>query len=154
MMVLVTGAPGQVGLHLVEELNDARVAVTAMVRADAKAMDLPPSVDHVVARLDDPPPVDVLREFDRVFLTSPSRGEEAELEVGFVDALVTAGHRPRVAKLSATGSRSRTALCASCAATVGTSTCHDDPAAAEGSGRLRQVVTRLRAMPRMPVQEQ
>jgi uncharacterized protein YbjT (DUF2867 family) len=117
-MILVTGATGQVGLRLVEELNDARVAVTAMVRADAKAMDLPPSVDHVVARLDDPPPVDVLREFDRVFLTSPSRGEEAELEVGFVDALVTAGHRPRVAKLSATGSRSRTALCASCAATV------------------------------------
>ena len=102
-MILVTGATGQVGLRLVEELNDARVAVTAMVRAEAKAMDLPPSVDHVMATLDDPPPADMLREFDRVFLMSPSREEQAELEVGFVDALVTAGHRPRVVKLAADG---------------------------------------------------
>jgi NAD(P)H dehydrogenase (quinone) len=103
MMILVTGATGQVGLRLVEELNDARVAVTAMVRAEAKALDLPPSVDHVVATLDDPPPAEVLREFDRVFLMSPSHEEQAELEMGFVDALVTAGHRPRVVKLTADG---------------------------------------------------
>ena len=102
-MILVAGATGQVGLRLVEESNDARVAVTAMVRAEAKALDLPVSVDHVVATLDDPPPAEVSREFDRVFLMSPSHEEQAELEMGFVDALVTAGHRPRVVKLTADG---------------------------------------------------
>ncbi|WP_433296051.1 hypothetical protein ACQPZQ_15020 [Pseudonocardia sp. CA-142604] len=46
-----------------------------------------------MATLDDPPPAEVLREFDRVFLMSPSHEEQAELEMGFVDAIVTAGHR-------------------------------------------------------------
>jgi NAD(P)H dehydrogenase (quinone) len=103
MMILVTGATGQVGLRLVEELNDARVAVTAMVRVEAKALDLPPAVGYLVATLDDPPAPEVLQEFDRVFLMSPSSEEQVELEVAFVDALITAGHRPRIVKLAADG---------------------------------------------------
>jgi uncharacterized protein YbjT (DUF2867 family) len=103
MAILVTGASGQVGYRLVEELADARADATAMVRVAAQALDLPPAVDHVVASLDDPPPPDVLRVFDRVFLMSPAREAQVQLETIFIDGLVAAGHHPHVVKLSADG---------------------------------------------------
>jgi NAD(P)H dehydrogenase (quinone) len=103
MPILVTGATGQVGYRVVEELADAGAEATAMVRVAARAQDLPPVVAHVVASLDDPPPPEVLQEFDRVFLMSPSREEQVELEILFIDALVAAGHHPHVVKLSADG---------------------------------------------------
>jgi NAD(P)H dehydrogenase (quinone) len=84
-VILVTGATGRVGYHLLEALADARADVTAMVRVDAKADDLPGTPQHVVATFDDPPPAEVLRGFDRVFLLSP------------------AGHRPHVVKVAADG---------------------------------------------------
>ena len=102
-MILVTGATGQVGYHLVERLADAGVRTTAMVRVGAKAADLPTGVDHVVASLDDPPPPEVLRAFDRVFLLGPAREEQPELEIVFIDALLAAGHRPHVVKLACDG---------------------------------------------------
>ena len=71
-MILVTGATGQVGYHLMEELADAGAEATAMVRVEAKAADLPGSPQHVVASLDDPPGAEVLQAFDRVFLLSPA----------------------------------------------------------------------------------
>jgi NAD(P)H dehydrogenase (quinone) len=102
-VILVTGATGRVGYHLLEALADARADVTAMVRVEAKAGDLPGNPKHVVATFDDPPPADVLRGFDRVLLLSPAIEEQAELETVFIDALVAAGHGPHVVKVAADG---------------------------------------------------
>jgi NAD(P)H dehydrogenase (quinone) len=102
-VILVTGATGQVGYHLMEELADAGAEATAMVRVEAKAADLPGSPQHVVASLDDPPAAEVLRAFDRVFLLSPAHEGQVELETIFIDALVAAGHRPHVVKIAVDG---------------------------------------------------
>ncbi len=102
-MILVTGATGRVGYHLMEKLADARADVTAMVRVEAKAADLPGTPQHVVATFDDPPPAEILQRFDRVFLLSPAHEEQAALETVFIDALVAAGHRPYVVKIAADG---------------------------------------------------
>jgi NAD(P)H dehydrogenase (quinone) len=102
-VILVTGATGRVGYHVLEALADAHADVTAMVRVDAKAADLPGTALHVVASFDDPPPAEVLRGFDQVFLLSPAIEEQAELETVFIDALVAAGHGPHVVKIAADG---------------------------------------------------
>jgi NAD(P)H dehydrogenase (quinone) len=103
VVILVTGATGRVGYHVMAALADARADVTAMVRVEAKAADLPGTPRHVVATFDDPPPAEVLRGFDRVFLLSPAIEEQAELETVFIDALVAAGHGPYVVKIAADG---------------------------------------------------
>jgi uncharacterized protein YbjT (DUF2867 family) len=102
-VILVTGATGNVGYRLLENLDDAAVPATAMVRTEAKAVDLPPRVQHLVGTLDGPPPPEVLQEFDEVFLLSPDVEAQAEMEVLFVDALVASGHRPRVLKVAYDG---------------------------------------------------
>jgi uncharacterized protein YbjT (DUF2867 family) len=102
-VILVTGATGKVGYRLLENLDDAALPVTAMVRTEGKAVELPPRVEHVVGTLDGPPPPEVLQQFDEVFLLSPEIEAQAELEVVFVDALVAAGHRPRVLKVAYDG---------------------------------------------------
>ena len=102
-MILVTGATGRVGFHLMEDLTDAGVQPTAMVRIDARAGSLPTGSQHIVATLDDPPSADELRNFDRIFLLSPSREQQVELEIRFLDAVVAAGHRPHIVKLAADG---------------------------------------------------
>jgi uncharacterized protein YbjT (DUF2867 family) len=102
-MILVTGATGRVGYHLLEQLADAEAPTTAMVRVEAKAEDLPTGVGHVVATLDAPPPAEVLQTFEHVFLLSPAHEGQAELEASFIDALVAAGHRPHVVKVARDG---------------------------------------------------
>jgi NAD(P)H dehydrogenase (quinone) len=102
-VILVTGATGRVGYRLMEALADAHADVTAMVRVEAKAADLPGTPQYVVATFDDPPTAEILREYDRVFLLSPGSEEQAELETVFIDALVTAGHGPHVVKIAADG---------------------------------------------------
>ena len=102
-MILVTGATGRVGYRLMEALADARADATAMVRVEAKAADLPGTARYVVATLDDPPPAQVLREFDRIFLLSPEVEEQVELERAFINAVAKAGHQPHIVKLCADG---------------------------------------------------
>jgi NAD(P)H dehydrogenase (quinone) len=102
-VILVTGATGRVGYHLMAALADAHADVAAMVRVQARAADLPGTPRPVVATFDDPPPAGVLRGFDRVFLLSPAIEEQAELETVFIDALVAAGHGPHVVKIAADG---------------------------------------------------
>jgi NAD(P)H dehydrogenase (quinone) len=102
-VILVTGATGEVGYHLMEALADVGAEATAMVRVPAKAADLPGSPQHLVATLDGPPPADVLRAFDRVFLLSPAHEGQVELELIFIDALLAAGHRPHIVKIAADG---------------------------------------------------
>jgi uncharacterized protein YbjT (DUF2867 family) len=74
-----------------------------MVRVEAKGADLPPTVKHVVGTFDDPPNPEVLQTFDRIFLLSPMHEAQVELEVLFIDALIRAGHAPRVVKVAADG---------------------------------------------------
>jgi uncharacterized protein YbjT (DUF2867 family) len=102
-MILVTGGTGRVGYLLMEKLADAHADVTAMVRVEARAADLPGTPRHVVASFDDPPSPDVLRQFDRIFLLSPAHEQQAELETVFIDAVAAAGHRPHVVKVAADG---------------------------------------------------
>ena len=102
-MILVTGATGRVGYHLMAALADAGTEATAMVRVEAKGDDLPGPGKHIVAAFDEPPAAEVLRAFDRVFLLSPASEEQAELEILFIDALVAAGHQPYVVKVAADG---------------------------------------------------
>jgi NAD(P)H dehydrogenase (quinone) len=102
-VILVTGATGRVGYHLLEALADTGADATAMVRVEARAADLPGATRHVVAAFDDPPAPEILREFDRVFLLSPVHQEQAALETVFIDALVEAGHRPHIVKVAAAG---------------------------------------------------
>jgi NAD(P)H dehydrogenase (quinone) len=102
-VILVTGATGRVGYRLMEALADRDADVTAMVRVEAKAADLPGVPHHVVATFDDPPPDSVLRKFDRIFLLSPEHEEQAALETVFIDAIAAAGHRPHIVKICPDG---------------------------------------------------
>jgi uncharacterized protein YbjT (DUF2867 family) len=102
-VILVTGATGRVGYPLLEALADTGAEVTAMVRVPAKGADLPGSAKYIVASLDDPPPAEVLQQFDRIFLLSPALEEQAELEIRFIDAVLAAGHRPHIVKMAADG---------------------------------------------------
>jgi uncharacterized protein YbjT (DUF2867 family) len=102
-VILVTGATGRVGYRLLEALADARAQAVAMVRVEAKALDLPGRTENLVATFDDPPAAEQLQAFDRVFLLSPSIETQAELEIMFIDALLAAGHRPHVVKVAADG---------------------------------------------------
>jgi uncharacterized protein YbjT (DUF2867 family) len=102
-VILVTGATGQVGYHLMDALADAGAEATAMVRVPARAADLPGAPQHIVGTLDGPPPADVLQAFDRVFLLSPAHEGQVELELIFIDALAAVGHRPHVVKMAADG---------------------------------------------------
>jgi len=102
-VILVTGATGQVGYRTMEALADAGGDAAAMVRVEAKAADLPGSGQYVVGTLDGPPPADVLREFDRIFLLSPAHEGQVELELIFIDAVLAAGHRPHIVKMAADG---------------------------------------------------
>jgi uncharacterized protein YbjT (DUF2867 family) len=102
-VILVTGATGRVGYRVLEALADARAGATAMVRVEAKGLDLPGPGENLVATFDDPPAAEQLQEFDRVFLLSPSAETQAELEIVFIDALAAAGHRPHVVKVAADG---------------------------------------------------
>jgi NAD(P)H dehydrogenase (quinone) len=102
-VILVTGATGRVGHRLMEALADADADATAMVRVEAKAADLPGAPRYVVATFDDPPPPEILQGFDRIFLLSPAQEEQAALEMVFIDAVATAGHRPHIVKVAADG---------------------------------------------------
>ena len=102
-MILVTGATGRVGYRLLEALADARAEAIAMVRVEAKGLDLPGPGENLVGTFDEPPAAEQLQAFDRVFLLSPSGEAQAELEISFVDALAAAGHGPHVVKMAADG---------------------------------------------------
>jgi NAD(P)H dehydrogenase (quinone) len=102
-VILVTGATDRVSYRLMEALADAAADSAAMVRVEAEAADLPGAPQHVVATLDDPPPADVLRRFDHIFLLSPVHEEQAALETVFIDAVVAAAHRPHIVKIAADG---------------------------------------------------
>jgi uncharacterized protein YbjT (DUF2867 family) len=98
--VLVTGATGTVGSHVVRELRDRGVPVRALVRGPDAASE---GVEVVQGDFERP---DTLRAaldgVDRVFLAAPNHPRQDLHETTLIDAAVAGGAR-RVVKLSAIG---------------------------------------------------
>jgi uncharacterized protein YbjT (DUF2867 family) len=104
--VLVTGATGTVGRHVVGELRRRGVAVRALVRDPARAGDaLGPEVSLAVGDFADP---DSLRAAvhgtERVYLACGNHPSQVEWETAMIDAAVAGGVR-RIVKLSAIDAR-------------------------------------------------
>lgn len=105
--ILVTGATGNVGSHLVRELASQAEPVRAFVRDAAKARSLFGDVDLAVGDYGDPSSIAAaLDGVDRVFLLTPSHPEMVEWERAVLDAAAAAGVR-RVVKMSTVGADPR-----------------------------------------------
>jgi uncharacterized protein YbjT (DUF2867 family) len=103
-MLLVVGATGTVGRHVVAGLARRGVPVRALVRSAAKAATIAgPGVEPVIGDLADPPSlVAALAGVRGAFLLSPLHPEQAELQGAFVEAARRAGG-VHVVKLSGLG---------------------------------------------------
>ncbi|GAA4635959.1 NAD(P)H-binding protein [Actinoallomurus vinaceus] len=98
-MILVTGATGNVGRHLVTRLLAADVPVRALTR-DPGAADLPEGVEAVAGDLADPESLEgALKGVESVFLVWPSL--TAEEAPGVIEAI--GRHARRVVYLSSLG---------------------------------------------------
>ena len=102
--VLVTGATGQVGGALLEELVRRGARTRAMVRTEAQATDLAArNVEAVVADLERPESLpDALDGAGHAFLMSPDDPRQPEMEGAFIEAAARVGVG-RLVKLSASG---------------------------------------------------
>ena len=81
--VLVTGATGTVGSHLIPALQERGAHVRAMIRDPERPV---PGIENVVADLRDPGAVAAALEgVDTAFLNSPSEEEAARLQIRFAD---------------------------------------------------------------------
>ena len=104
-MYLITGATGNIGRGVVEQLHEEGHAVRALVRDPSRAEALPAGIDIAVGDLDDAPSVDAaLRGVDGVFLLHAGAGT-IQTEI-MIDAAQAAGVR-RVVLLSSIGTRLR-----------------------------------------------
>jgi uncharacterized protein YbjT (DUF2867 family) len=103
-MILVTGATGTVGLHLIAELVRAQVPTRALVRSPEKGAPLQAQrLDTAVGDLADAASLaSALRGVERMFLLSPAGPDQVELERGAIDAAARAGVR-HIVKLGARG---------------------------------------------------
>jgi uncharacterized protein YbjT (DUF2867 family) len=103
-MILVTGATGNVGGHLVRVLCQAGAPVRALVRSPERANVLRGYDCHVaVGRFEDPISLDAaLLQVDRVFLLSPAGPQLTAHEGAVIEAIRRHGGA-RVVKLAAMG---------------------------------------------------
>jgi uncharacterized protein YbjT (DUF2867 family) len=98
--ILVTGATGNVGSHLVRDLLDLDVHVRAFVRDAAKARVLLGDVDLAVGDFGDTRSLEsALDGVDRVFLLTPSHPRQVDYEGNVIEAAAAAGVR-RIVKMS------------------------------------------------------
>lgn len=101
-MILVTGATGRIGRHVVERLRDRGVALTALVRAEDRGRAL--GVPYVVADLDEPRTlVSALAGACRLLLNGPVDEAMVRQQRAAIDAAVAAGVT-RIVRISAAGS--------------------------------------------------
>lgn len=101
-MILITGATGTVGSHLLQELSDAGRPVRALVRSPERADTLRGyHCETVVGRFEDSESLrHALHDVDRVFLLAPAGERMAEQEKALVDVLDPSVH---VVKLAVRG---------------------------------------------------
>jgi uncharacterized protein YbjT (DUF2867 family) len=106
MTVLVTGATGNIGSKVARELYEKGVSVRGFVRDDAKAREmLGGGIELAVGDFSDAESLrKALHGIDRVLLSCSNQPQQAELEIGVIDAAAAAGVR-RIVKLSSIGAR-------------------------------------------------
>jgi uncharacterized protein YbjT (DUF2867 family) len=98
--VLVTGATGNVGSHLVQELRRRGVPARAFVRDPGRAR---ADIELAVGDYGEPSTIAVaLDGIDRVFLACANSPRQVEYEANVIDAAATAGVR-RIVKMSTVG---------------------------------------------------
>jgi uncharacterized protein YbjT (DUF2867 family) len=101
MRILVTGATGKLGPHVVAALLQRDQHVRALVRSTERAAVLPPGAEPVVGTFDDS---DVLRTeldaADALFLLTPHGPTMADTQNGLIDLAAKSG--TRVVKVSGT----------------------------------------------------
>ncbi len=92
--VLVTGATGNTGRAIVDELARRGTPVRAMVRAGADRAKLPAGIPVAVADFDDPASIAAaLDGAERAYLVTPSSERAEEQQRRFADLAATAGVR-------------------------------------------------------------
>ena len=92
--VLVTGATGNTGRAIVDELARRGAPVRAMVRAGADRAKLPAGIPVAVADFDDPASIAAaLDGAERAYLVTPSSERAEEQQRRFADLAATAGVR-------------------------------------------------------------
>ncbi|GHO42058.1 SDR family oxidoreductase [Ktedonospora formicarum] len=73
--ILITGATGHIGTHLIKQLTAKGYPVRALVRSSEKAAGLPEEVERIIGDLAHPATLSAAIEgVDRVFLMDPSTG--------------------------------------------------------------------------------
>lgn len=104
-MILLTGATGNVGSHLLQILCRDGHPVRALVRSSEKADNLRGyDCETAVGSFEDPPSLHrALAGVDRVFLLSRAGEHMAEQEKAVVDAIAAAHGQARVVKVAAAG---------------------------------------------------
>jgi uncharacterized protein YbjT (DUF2867 family) len=109
--VLIAGATGNVGTHVVQELRRMGVFVRAFVRDPGTATaKLGAEVELAVGDFDNAASLRrAMRDVDRIFLASSDGPRKVEHEVAVIDAARAAGVR-RIVKVSAIGAAPRSPL--------------------------------------------
>ena len=102
--ILITGATGNTGLPVVEELNSRKVSVRALVHSPSKVSLVDrPGVEIAIGDLDDRPSIErALAGIEKVYLLSPPSPDQFDRQAAFVDAAKDAGVK-HIVKLSALG---------------------------------------------------
>jgi uncharacterized protein YbjT (DUF2867 family) len=103
-MILVTGATGTIGSHVVSELARAHVPARALVRGPDRIAGLPDGIEPVIGDLEE---LDgALDGVERLFLLSPTGPDTPRLESAAIDAARKAGVE-HVVKVAAAGASSQ-----------------------------------------------
>jgi uncharacterized protein YbjT (DUF2867 family) len=100
-MILITGATGTIGRHLVRQCTDRNLPIRALVRSSAKGEDL--GVPFAIVDLDDPaslPPA--LDRIDALFVNGAVSSRMAAQQQALIDAALASGIRHFV-RVSAAG---------------------------------------------------
>ena len=104
MVILVVGATGKTGRHVVRQLLDRAEPVRAHLHSAARADDVPYGAELVVADLDAAEEWDAaVSGCDRIYLASPAGPGQRRQEGAVIAAAQRSGVEPHVVKVAAMG---------------------------------------------------